>query len=54
VYNKSVYTFLNRRSSVIFRPIDLKPIPVNFPGHFASTGVNIILSSPEILLTLSA
>jgi hypothetical protein len=38
----------------MFRPIDLKPIPVSFPGHFASTSVYIILSSPKILLTLSA
>jgi hypothetical protein len=54
VFHKSIYTFKNRPSSVISAPIDLKPIPVNLTGHFASTILYIILGTHEILLTLSA
>jgi hypothetical protein len=43
VFHKAVYTFLNKRGSVISGPIDLKPIPVNFTGHFTSSSVYIIL-----------
>jgi hypothetical protein len=53
VFHKSVYTFLNRRGSVISGPIDLKPIPVNLPGHFVSTSLQFILRAPEIIWTMS-
>jgi hypothetical protein len=46
VCNKFVYTFINVRSSVITGPIELNPIPVNFPGHFASISVYVILQKP--------
>jgi hypothetical protein len=52
VSNKSVYNFINVRSSVISCPIELNPIPVNFPGHFASISIYIYTSKTNILQTL--
>jgi hypothetical protein len=45
VFDKSVHTFKNRRNSVISDPIELKLIPVNFTGHFASNS-NCTFTSP--------
>jgi hypothetical protein len=44
-----VNTFINGRSSVISGSIELKPIPVNFSGHFASISLYNILKTPTFL-----
>jgi hypothetical protein len=40
VRNKSVHTYKNKHSAVIFGPIELKPTPLHFPAHFASISVH--------------